>query len=99
MQIDELKKKLTSAEDDGADRAKIYDEVLSEVSAYVEESTNELATVNARVDELTKQVGSLTDTNLKLLDKVKYIGESGKDGDQDDDDVSTITIEDLFKED
>lgn len=99
MKIDELKKKLTGAEDEGADRAKIYDEVLSEVSAYVEESTNELATVNARVDELTKQVGSLTDTNLKLLDKVKYIGEGGKDGDQDDDDVSTITIEDLFKED
>lgn len=98
MNIDDLKEKLTGAEAEGADRAKIYDEILSEVSRFIEKSTSDLATATARVDELTKQVGSLTDTNLKLLDKVKYIDGNGGGGD-DDDDTSTITIADLFKED
>lgn len=98
MTIDEIKAKLTGAEEEGADRAKIYDDVLSDISAYIDKSTSDLATANSRVDELTKQLGSLTDTNLKLLDKVKYIGEGGGNGGSDDEDASTITIEDLFKD-
>lgn len=98
MIIDEIKAKLTSAEEEGADRVKVYDEVLSDITSYVNKAEADIASTTGKVAELTKQIATMTETNLKLLDKVKYIEGSDDKDDDDDYDSSTITIDDLFKE-
>lgn len=96
MIIDEIKAKLTGAEKEGADRIKVYDEVLSDITSYVNKAEADITSTTNKVAELTKQIATMTETNLKLLDKVKYI--EGSDEADDEDDSSTITIDDLFKE-
>ena len=96
MIIDEIKAKLTGAEEEGADRVKVYDEVQSDITSYVNKTEADIASTTDKVAELTKQIAAMTETNLKLLDKVKYI--EGSDETDDEDDSSTITIDDLFKE-
>lgn len=99
MTIDEMKAKLLAGEEEGADRAAIYDEVCKGMAETVEASTKALVEATNRVEALTTQVNTITETNLKLLDKVKYMTEQNPAEEDEDDDASSITIEELFKED
>lgn len=102
IDLNAVRAKLLESDAEGADRAGVYDSVLEEVKNYVDESeqaaaaaTEEIKSLNDKVADLTGKLSAVTETNLKLLDKVKY----GFDGADRDDDVNTeITIEDLFKE-
>ena len=83
-----------SAEEEGADRAAVYDDVLTEVSglfAQIDEGAAKLA-------EVTNRVTELTDSNLKLLDKIRYI-EPEQEAEADPEPAEPeITLENLFEE-
>lgn len=95
MTIDEMKAKLMSAEEEGADRASVYDEVLSAVSAREEEVAASMKESEDKIAEMTGKIAELTETNLKLLEKIKYVEDEVTD-DEVVDDVADIEIADLF---
>lgn len=93
MSTEELKNRLLEAEAEGADRAGIYDEVVSEFSSVQEELTS----ANTKVEDLTNRVGQLTDTNYKLLEKVRYIDGAKEEDEPESEEVEEMTIEKLFE--
>lgn len=93
MNSEELKALLLSGEEEGADRASIYDKV---VEAFNETATK-AADAISKVDELTNRVGQLTDTNFKLLEKIRYTDQPGGDPIADPE-PETMTLEKLFEE-
>lgn len=94
MTFDEIKNALLTSGDEGVDRAAVFDSVLSEVS----NTMIALEDANRKVEDLTNRVAELTDSNLKLLDKVKYMdqGEEEKDNETE---TEVVTIDNLFEED
>jgi len=91
MTFDEIKNTLLTSHDEGVDSAEAYDTVLTEISSMI---TN-LAEANRQVEDLTNRVATLTDNNLKLLDKIRYVEqEEVKEGPE----PETITIDNLFEE-
>lgn len=92
MTIEEMKQVLLTSHDEGVDSAAAYDSVLTEVSAIMaalEESKH-------TVEDLTNRVAELTDSNLKLLEKVKYMAPAEEE--KDEPEAETITIDNLFEE-
>lgn len=76
LTIDEIKTKLNASDADGADKASIYDEVLSDISetyTRIAEMEKSKAESDAKLTELSDKANELTQTNLKLLDKIKYV--------------------------
>lgn len=92
MTIEEMKQVLLTSHDEGVDSAAAYDSVLSEIAVKMEE----LSEANRKVEDLTNRVAELTDNNLKLLDKVKYM--SQEEGKEEEDQATEVTIENLFEE-
>lgn len=92
MTIDEMKEALISSNDEGIDRAAVYDNVLSEVSGIM----GELEENKRVVEDLTNRVAELTDNNLKLLEKVKYMAQ--EDEQEADPEPEVVTIDNLFEE-
>lgn len=87
LTIDEIKTKLTASDEDGADKASVYDEILSDISdTYNKMSELEKAKTEAdgKITELSDKANELTQTNLKLLDKIKYVDSESDKGDTDD---------------
>ena len=98
MTVEELKAKLVSGEEEGADRAAIYDEVLADVSARDSEMLATVEEKDARIADLSAKLAELTETNLKLLEKVKYAEDVTEDVIDETDEAEEITIADLFEE-
>lgn len=98
MTVEELKAKLVSGEEEGADRAAIYDEVLADVSARDSEMLATVEEKDARIADLSAKLAELTETNLKLLEKVKYAEDVTDDVIDETDEAEEITIADLFEE-
>ena len=97
LTIDEIKTKLTASDEDGADKASIYDEILSDITdTYSKMSDMEKAQEEDRgkITELSDKANELTQTNLKLLDKIKYVDSESDKGDTDDPE-DKVEIEDL----
>lgn len=92
MTIEEMKTALLTSHDEGVDPAAAYDSVLSEVSGIMTALEDE----KRKVEDLTNRVAELTDNNLKLLDKVKYMAQDEPEGQ--DEEVKEVTIENLFEE-
>lgn len=87
LTIDEIKTKLTASDAEGADKASIYDEILSDITdTYSKMSEMEKAREEAdgKITELSDKANELTQTNLKLLDKIKYVDSESDKGDTDD---------------
>lgn len=98
MTAEEIKTLLLSGEEDGADRASIYDQVVSDITETTkthEETSGKLAEANSRIEDLNKQLSKLTETNLKLLDKIKYVTTNDEGGDDGSDDEPEVEIADL----
>jgi hypothetical protein len=98
MTVEELKAKLVSGEEEGADRAAIYDEVLADVSARDSEMLAKVEEKEAKIADLSAKLAELTETNLKLLEKVKYAEDVTDDVIDETDEAEAITIADLFEE-
>lgn len=92
MTFEEIKNALLTSGDEGVDRAAVYDSVLTEISANM----NELEDAKRRVEDLTNRVAELTDNNLKLLDKIRYTEATPED--ETDPEPEEITLENLFEE-
>lgn len=93
MTIDEIKAKLIGADEEGADRAGIYDEVLSEVAAQIQRADE----AEAKVSEVMSRVAELEASNMKLLDKIRYV-EADEQVETPEETEEVMTIEELFEE-
>lgn len=91
MTIEEMKQVLLTSHDEGVDSAAAYDSVLSEVSSTM----TQLEESKRTVEDLTNRVAELTDSNLKLLEKVKYMAPAEE---KEEPEAETITIDNLFEE-
>lgn len=91
MTPEELKALLLSGEEEGADRAAIYDQA---VEAFAKIHGDYAATAG-KIEELTSRVGKLTDTNYKLLEKIRYTED--EPAQQSSDEPIEMTIEQLFE--
>ncbi len=91
MTAQELKALLLSGEEEGVDRAAIYDQVVEEFS----QTSTKAAEAVSKIDELTNRVGQLTDTNFKLLEKIRYTDDP-KQPDAEPE-PETMTLEKLFE--
>lgn len=97
LTIDEIKAKLNASNEEGADKASIYDEVLSDISdtyTKIAEMEKTKADADTRISELSDKANELTQTNLKLLDKIKYVGEESDKGKEEPDEPE-VEIADL----
>lgn len=92
MTFDEIKNALLTSGDEGVDRAAVYDSVLEEIAS----SMSSLEEANRKVEDLTNRVTELTENNLKLLEKVKYMTEDEVKEDEPDPEI--VTIDNLFEE-
>lgn len=92
MTFEEIKNALLTSDDEGVDKAAVFDSVLSEVSGTM----MALEDANRKVEDLTNRVAELTDNNLKLLDKVKYMAQEEKTKEEPEPEV--VTIDNLFEE-
>ncbi len=92
MTFDEIKATLTGSTEEGADQAAAFDTVLGEVSALIERE----AEGQAKIEELTLKVNELADTNLKLLDKVRYVEQ--EETVEEEPEEREYTVEDIFEE-
>lgn len=92
MTIEEMKQVLLTSHDEGVDSAAAYDSVLTEVSATM----TALEDSKRTVEDLTNRVAELTDSNLKLLEKVKYMAPAEEE--KEEPEAETITIDNLFEE-
>lgn len=93
MTFDEIKNALLTSGDEGVDRAAVYDSILESIAS----SMNSLEEANRKVEDLTNRVTELTENNLKLLEKVKYMTED--EGQEDDEpEPELVTIDNLFEE-
>ena len=95
MTIDEIKAKLIGADEEGADRAGIYDEVLSEVAAQIERAD----AAEAKISEVMSRVAELEASNMKLLDKIRYVEAEEQVETPEETEDEVMTIEELFEED
>lgn len=97
LTIDEIKTKLTASDTEGADKASIYDEILSDITdtySKISEMEKAQEEANGKITELSNKANELTQTNLKLLDKIKYVDSESDKGDTDDPE-DKVEIEDL----
>ena len=93
MTFDEIKNALLASGDEGVDRAAVYDSVLESIAS----SMSSLEEANRKVEDLTNRVTELTENNLKLLEKVKYMTE-GEAQEDDEPEPELVTIDNLFEE-
>lgn len=93
MTVDEMKSTLLTATEEGADAAAIFDSVMTEVA----EMNTKLDEAQRNVEELTGRVTELTDTNLKLLEKVKYMSQA-EELEEHEEEIPEVTIDNLFEE-
>lgn len=93
MTVDEMKATLLTATEEGADAAAIFDSVMTEVA----EMSTKLDEAQRNVEELTGRVTELTDSNLKLLEKVKYMTQEPEEAEEPEE-VPEVTIDNLFEE-
>lgn len=92
MTFDEIKNALLTSGDEGVDRAAVYDSILESIAS----SMSSLEEANRKVEDLTNRVTELTENNLKLLDKVRYMTEG--ESKEDDSEPEMVTIDNLFEE-
>ena len=98
LTIEQIKEKLNSADVEGADKAGIYDEILSDIAdTYnkISEFETGKAEADKRITELSDKANELTQTNLKLLDKIKYVNEEAGKQEPEIDDEPEVEIADL----
>ena len=93
MTIDEMKNVLLTSHDEGVDSAAAYDSVLSEVAGIMEA----LDEKTRAIEDLSNRVAELTDNNLKLLEKVKYMTQEEEVVDEETE-PEPMTLEKLFEE-
>lgn len=104
MTPEEIKALLLSGEEDGADRASIYDKVVSDISETAKKYTDLDAKIKEYEDKiqgLNDKLTGLTETNLKLLDKIKYTStdEGGDEGSNDEPEVEIADLTSWYEED
>ena len=92
MTFEEIKNALLTSGDEGVDRAAVFDSVLSEVSGTMVA----LDDAQRKIEDLTNRVAELTDNNLKLLDKIRYV--ETEEAETEEPEVEEITLENLFEE-
>ena len=93
MTFDEIKSKLMTTEEEGADRAAIYDEVLTEVAAQIERAD----AAEAQIADVMARVADLEASNMKLLEKIRYV--EAEDAEDEEEVEEEMTYEKLFEED
>lgn len=93
MTFDEIKNALLTSSDEGVDRTAVYDSILESIAS----SMTSLEEANRKVEDLTNRVTELTENNLKLLEKVKYMTED-KAPEDDEPEPELVTIDNLFEE-
>lgn len=91
MKSEELKEKLTAMTAEGADVAAITDEIMTDYADRLDE-ISKAAEKEAKIAELTATIAGLNETNMKLIERIKY----QDDGDDDGDDTPRVTLENLF---
>lgn len=92
MNFDVVKALLLGAEEEGADRAAIYDSVLTELSGVF----STLEESKRSIEDLTNRVAELTDNNLKLIEKIKYV--DSEEVKEKESEPEIVTIDNLFEE-
>lgn len=92
MTFEELKNTLLTSHDEGVDSSAAYDSILTEVS----EMYTKMNESERKVEDLTNRVAQLTDSNFKLLEKVRYM--EPEESKEPEPEPEEITIEKLFEE-
>lgn len=90
MKSEELKEKLSAMTTEGADVAAITDEIMTDYADRLEE-ISKASEKDAKIAELTATIAGLNETNMKLIERIKY-QDDGDDGD----DTPRVTLENLF---
>lgn len=97
MTRDDFKNLLVADVDDKAGQIDNAVNEYSDALYRAEDAERELETAKTELENARKTIGELTETNMKLLEKVKYSDDAGAD-DKNGPTPDEITIEDLFKE-
>ena len=92
MNFEEFKNSLLTSHGEGVDSAAVYDSLLTEVSGLYED----LKVKTEAVEELTNRLAESNASNMKLLDKIKYMAVEETPED-DKDEPELLTIEQLFE--
>lgn len=91
MRSEELKEKLSAMTAEGADVAAITDEIMTDYAARLDE-ISKVAEKDAKIAELSATIAGLNETNMKLIDRIKY--QDGQDPEPDPE--PRITLDNLF---
>lgn len=92
MTHEEFKKTLGSITEEGADVAAITDTLLTDYAEQIKLS-DVIAEKDAKIAELTSTIASINDTNMKLIERIKYQEETS--GTQDEEEPE-VTLANLF---
>jgi len=102
MKIDEMKALLMGILADDADRAGIIDSVIEQETIDREAEEARLAEERdadrREIERMRGEIDALNRTNERLLSKIKY-GKEADEMEEEPEDNTDITIDDLFKED
>lgn len=93
MTVDEMREALMGTTNEGADAAGTFDTILTEVTGVIERAE----AAEAQVAELSSKIAELTQTNLQLLDKIRYV-EAEPEQEAAEEELPEITIDNLFEE-
>lgn len=91
MNFEEFKNSLLTSHDEGVDSAAVYDTLLTEVSGLYED----LKGKTEAVETLTQRVADMTESNFKLLEKIKYMT---ADDEPEAEEEKELTVNDIFEE-
>lgn len=102
LTIDEIKAKLASSDEEGADKASIYDEILNDIAetyTALKAAQDGKAEADEKITSLSDKANELTQTNLKLLDKIKYVEPDKQEPETDkEDDVEIADLSTWYEE-
>ena len=106
MTRDDFKNLLLEERDDRAGQIEQAVSEFSDALYTAEDATRQLDAVKAELDKARETIGQITETNMKLLEKVKYAedttdkggNDGGNDGDSGEFDPENISIDDLFRD-
>lgn len=102
LDFKKLKEKLIEAEKENADRAGIYDNVMTEVENDYNKLSEDYDAKNKdyekqedKIKELNEQIKKLQDTNMSLYTRVSRIDKKEEQEEEKENDV--LSIDDLLK--
>lgn len=92
MTIDELKTSLSSITDDN--KADVIDKISTDYASQLEKDKI-IEDKDKEILDLKSKVSDLADTNMRLVDKIKYVDDVAQEQKENREDNPDVTIDDI----